>query len=284
MTNPMSPNHKAEKFQALLTPARAGTLASTTEKYVACQSVSSLRLLTNKTETPQKSSMLDRYIPNRNNIDFDASNAELVKSLDFDQCQNESDKKKVQRVGADIEMLLPKTKRIVNVFQKSDKSVGAELPVHLTQKSSIKASPTKKTRQIADKASRVLDAPEIENDYYLNLLDWGKNNQVAIALQNSVYLWNAETSEINHLFELESDGEIVTSLQWSKTHKNLLSIGTSGNSVQLWDAERSSLIRTFSGHTGRVSSLSWNNSAMDSVFSSGSRDSQILHVRKCFMH
>jgi cell division cycle protein 20 (cofactor of APC complex) len=37
---------------------------------------------------------------------------------------------------------------------------------------------------------RILDAPELLDDYYLNLLSWGKNNLLAIALKNTVYLWN----------------------------------------------------------------------------------------------
>ena len=36
---------------------------------------------------------------------------------------------------------------------------------------------------------RILDAPELLDDYYLNLLDWGKNNVLAVALGDSIYLW-----------------------------------------------------------------------------------------------
>lgn len=36
-----------------------------------------------------------------------------------------------------------------------------------------------------------MDAPEIVNDYYLNLVDWSAGNLLAVALAGSVYLWNA---------------------------------------------------------------------------------------------
>ena len=55
-------------------------------------------------------------------------------------------------------------------------------------------SPSRKQgpRQLPNRASRVLDAPNLVDDYYLNLLSWGKNNVIAVALKNSLYLWNAE--------------------------------------------------------------------------------------------
>ena len=45
---------------------------------------------------------------------------------------------------------------------------------------------------------RILDAPDIVNDYYLNLLDWSTNNLLAVALGAHVYLWNAENGILKH--------------------------------------------------------------------------------------
>ena len=38
---------------------------------------------------------------------------------------------------------------------------------------------------------KVLDAPGLIDDFYLNLLDWGFNNLLAVGLERTVYLWNA---------------------------------------------------------------------------------------------
>ena len=38
---------------------------------------------------------------------------------------------------------------------------------------------------------RTLDAPNIIDDFCLNLMDWGSSNVLALALQNTVYLWDA---------------------------------------------------------------------------------------------
>ena len=51
-------------------------------------------------------------------------------------------------------------------------------------------------RKITSEPDRILDAPNLKDDFYLNLLDWGPGNTLAVALGDSVYLWNAETTDI----------------------------------------------------------------------------------------
>lgn len=46
-------------------------------------------------------------------------------------------------------------------------------------------------RHIPQSPERILDAPEMVNDYYLNLLDWSDSNILAVALGPHLYLWNA---------------------------------------------------------------------------------------------
>lgn len=59
---------------------------------------------------------------------------------------------------------------------------------------------SKKTfRHVPSAPERILDAPELIDDYYLNLIDWGSTNQVAVALGCVVYLWNADSGDIQQL-------------------------------------------------------------------------------------
>lgn len=53
------------------------------------------------------------------------------------------------------------------------------------------ASTKKPSRYLPTSAERILDAPDIINDYYLQLLDWNCNNVLAVALSGELYLWNA---------------------------------------------------------------------------------------------
>ena len=55
-----------------------------------------------------------------------------------------------------------------------------------------------------------------------------------------------------------------------------LAVGCNSSIVQLWDATSLQLIRTMTGHSARVASLSWNPSHRH-VISSGGRDSIILN-------
>lgn len=110
------------------------------------------------------------------------------------------------------------------------------------------------------------------DDYYLNLLAWGKNNVIAIALRQTVYLWNAADRSIQEVLTLENE-DYVTSVNWSSESSNVLAVGTSENTVQIWDAAHLKRVRELTGHSARVSSLSWNGN----LLSSGSRDSTILN-------
>jgi cell division cycle protein 20 (cofactor of APC complex) len=63
---------------------------------------------------------------------------------------------------------------------------------------------------------RILDAPEIRNDYYLNLVDWSSGEILAMALDNSVYLWNAGSGDILQLLQMEQPGDHISSVAWIK--------------------------------------------------------------------
>lgn len=133
-------------------------------------------------------------------------------------------------------------------------------------------------RDIAMEPERILDAPGIVDDFYLNCLSWSVQDILAIGLGGSVYLWNArngEVSELCNLSNIEADdsangNEYVSSLSWihDGTH---LAIGSSDSSVQIWDANKSKRMRIFAGHSGRVSSVAWNKH----ILSTGSHDGQI---------
>ena len=70
------------------------------------------------------------------------------------------------------------------------------------------ATRSKNTRHICQTAKRVLDAPDLRDDYYLNLLHWGRTNQVAIGLGSCLYLWDAADGSINLLVDLGEDTQV----------------------------------------------------------------------------
>lgn len=55
-------------------------------------------------------------------------------------------------------------------------------------------SPKRAPRRIARAPYKVLDAPSLADDFYLNLVDWSAQGVVAVGLGASVYLWSATNS------------------------------------------------------------------------------------------
>ncbi|PWN40074.1 WD40 repeat-like protein [Ceraceosorus guamensis] len=132
--------------------------------------------------------------------------------------------------------------------------------------------PRKPARTLSKVAFKVLDAPDLANDFYLNLVDWSPLNVLAVALGQCVYLWSAKTSSVVKLVDLTDGDDRITGLNWSNNGK-YLSVGTDQGEVQIWDVEHESRVRTMSGHQNRVGALAWNLG----LLSTGSRDKVIYH-------
>ena len=58
-------------------------------------------------------------------------------------------------------------------------------------------SPRRATRKISKTPFKVLDAPDLQDDFYLNLLDWSSQNMLSVGLGPAVYLWSACTSQVS---------------------------------------------------------------------------------------
>uniref|UniRef100_A0A8I3WYC9 Fizzy and cell division cycle 20 related 1 n=1 Tax=Callithrix jacchus TaxID=9483 RepID=A0A8I3WYC9_CALJA len=132
-------------------------------------------------------------------------------------------------------------------------------------------SPRKPTRKISKIPFKVLDAPELQDDFYLNLVDWSSLNVLSVGLGTCVYLWSACTSQVTRLCDLSVEGDSVTSVGWSE-RGNLVAVGTHKGFVQIWDAAAGKKLSMLEGHTARVGALAWNADQL----SSGSRDRMIL--------
>lgn len=88
-----------------------------------------------------------------------------------------------------------------------------------------------------------MDAPDIEDDFYLNLLDWGSSNVLCIALGNIVYLWNASDSSTAELVTVNEEEGPITSVSWAPDGRHL-AVGLNNSIVQLWDSTTSKLVNT----------------------------------------
>jgi cell division cycle 20-like protein 1 (cofactor of APC complex) len=132
-------------------------------------------------------------------------------------------------------------------------------------------NPLKSQRKISKAPYKVLDAPALQDDFYLNLVDWSSQNLLTVGLGSCVYLWSPSTSKVSKLCDL-GFSDAISSVAWNQAGTQV-SVGTNSGLVQLWDGMTSKLIRTFHGHTSRTGTLAWNGH----LLSTGSRDRSILH-------
>ncbi|CAG8893750.1 unnamed protein product [Penicillium egyptiacum] len=122
-------------------------------------------------------------------------------------------------------------------------------------------------RRVQTAPERVLDAPGLLDDYYLNLLDWSSGNQVAIGLERNVYVWSAESGSVNCLLETSPD-TYVSSVKWSGDGA-YVGVGLGTGEVQIWDVEEGSKLRSMYGHDSRVGVMGWNKHTLSTGARSG---------------
>ncbi|XP_027350661.1 cell division cycle 20.2, cofactor of APC complex-like [Abrus precatorius] len=200
---------------------------------------------------------LDRFIPNRSAMDFDYAHYMLTEG---------------NRKGKENPMMTSPSraayqKQLAEAFNMNRTRILAfknmpPTPVELIPKA-ILSSPqykaSKPKRYIPQSSERTLDAPDILDDFYLNLLDWSSSNVLSIALGNTVYLWNASDSSTAELVTVDEEDGPVTSVSWAPDGRHL-AIGLNNSHVQLWDSDSARLLRTLKdGHQARVGSMAWNN-------------------------
>lgn len=222
------------------------------------------------------SSENDRYIPNRATMNMDMANYALSKENSDPNCpeeqgRNDMLKQNLLSAGDDSD----KAHRILSLKHKAPAPKEGHqnsLKILYSQNQGC-ATYAKSKRHIPSAPSRILDAPDVVDDYYLNLLSWSKSNVLAVALNQSVYLWEAATGSITELMSVTDSDDYISSVSWIQEGGSHLAIGTANAKTQLWDCTASRQVRSMNGHAARVGSLAWNRH----ILSSGSRDSTIVH-------
>ncbi|CAH8359137.1 unnamed protein product [Eruca vesicaria subsp. sativa] len=144
----------------------------------------------------------------------------------------------------------------------------------------------KPRRYIPQTSERTLDAPDIVDDFYLNLLDWGSANVLAIALGHTVYLWDASIGLNNSGVQLRDSASnrqlrtlkgghqsTVGSMAWNN---HILTTGGMVGLIVNNDVRiRSHVVETYRGHTQEVCGLQWSGSRQQ--LASGGNDN-VVHI------
>ena len=225
--------------------------------------------------TPQKNaevsndscSGMDRFIPNRSGMDFEHSISE--ENICVTGKQSEYSKLLQETNGSQPARILSFKNKAPAPKEEHLNS----LKVLYSVQNSKKAEIVKPPRHIASAPTRILDAPDLLDDYYLNLMSWSSSNVLAIALSQTLYLWDASTANIKELMSVEAEDDYICSVSWIQEGGSHIAVGTASNAVQLWDVQAGKQVRSMDGHSSRVGALAWNNH----LLTSGSRDTTIIN-------
>jgi len=125
-------------------------------------------------------------------------------------------------------------------------------------------------RKIPQEPERILDAPNLNDNFYYNPLDWGSKNILSVSLGSYNYLWNYNNLETYLLTKNENEIEYCSSSFMD--NGVCLALGLNNGDIELWDIEKQIKIRTLVGHSDRVGTLTWNGYNLYS----GSKDTNIL--------
>jgi len=223
----------------------------------------------------------DRFIPNRSCMDLDVSHFNLSAANSSSSLHEDTSPSKEQYKQSLAKSLFDASKdasvngKILTFKEKAPAppqgSESSMRVLYSQNKSSVGAKP-KATRFIPQVPDKILDAPELLDDYYLNLLDWSNDNILSVALGQTVYLWNASSGDISELTQVTGEN-YITSVSWANGGGNYLAVGTAAGETQLFDCETMTLKRRMGGHSARVASLSWSGH----VVTSGGRDALIVN-------
>ncbi|CAN0870761.1 Cell division cycle 20.1, cofactor of APC complex [Linum grandiflorum] len=222
---------------------------------------------------------LDRFIPNRSAMDLD--DALGMPTEDWKEDKNPvpsfSSSEAYKRQLAEAMGL--NRKRILAFRNKPPSTAPLELipRQHTCSDSSLphqpKLKPEKPRRHTPETSVTIEDAPDIVDNFYFNVLDWGCNNVLAIALGSTVHLWDASQGSTSKLVTVDEELGPVTSVNWAPDGSHI-AVSLSNSDVQLWDYTCNKLKRTLKGcHRSRVGSTAWN----EHLLTTGGMDGKIVN-------
>lgn len=130
----------------------------------------------------------DRFIPN--------SVTKNLYSL-FQQASSETKNKKSQNYTNLLgEQLFPSNSgKILNFGQDQYDKQNTTMNIkHGEQSTKKKRAPLKKN------PFKILDAPLLRDDFYLNLVDWSDKDHIGVGLQSSLYIWSGSLSKVERVY------------------------------------------------------------------------------------
>lgn len=126
-------------------------------------------------------------------------------------------------------------------------------------------------RKLPKEPFKILDAPGLRSDFYLNVVDWSSTDILAVALSHALYVLKDNLTRVEQILEAPPDNEI-TALSFNSSGSHLF-LGYANGATQVVDVETSKTTGLYTGHSSAVTCGAWLNGAL---LSTGADDRLIL--------
>ncbi|EGR32016.1 hypothetical protein IMG5_098520 [Ichthyophthirius multifiliis] len=237
-------------------------------------------------KTPNKYS--DRYIPTRtidSKTNFDLKQ-ESIYTNDFTNeqvhlnVQDENTKIYNQYIQTE---LFRKQFETPKILQFEVKKIPPVSPFMFDQQENIPE--TKKRRKIGHNPIKILDAPGLADDFYIDVLDWSCQSIIGIALGQCIYTLNTQSGNINKLCENQSFSSLFqvqngpfpsfyTSVKWNPNNGNLLAIGNTQGIIDIHDIQKNIVVRKINLQKERIGCMDFCSNG--NILAAGCKDKSIL--------
>mmetsp|Transcript_6569 Transcript_6569/g.20523 ORF Transcript_6569/g.20523 Transcript_6569/m.20523 type:complete len:493 (+) Transcript_6569:76-1554(+) len=210
----------------------------------------------------------DRFIASRRTLDLDRAGLALDLPLGPEGSVTSAAAKEYQQVLA--HRLLNGCSPSANILQlhsspEATRPAQGRSPSPLSEPSlreafqankRLRTSSCMHRRHVPSTPTRILDAPGLHDNFYLQLLDWGACNLIAVGLDETAYLYAPETGSVTEI--LSAPPQCYISSIGFDVSGTALAVGTSCGLVTVVDVGSENSVRPplCVGH-GRVTSLAW---------------------------
>ena len=115
-----------------------------------------------------------------------------------------------------------------------------------------------------------MSMPGLQDDFYVNLLDWSNTNLLVAGVGESVYVWSSNNNA--KLIRVGNGPTLVSSVTFSQSG-NQIGYANYDSTIAVKDLQKNmTLYKSFGEHSGRIGSLSFSGSCI----ASGGRDGRIV--------
>ena len=239
---------------------------------------------------PKPSSLQDRFIPSRGVADaritcFEIAQAQALPPQHQDMNASPAKEEYKRTLASKLFQDVPLHDQRILAFSGRQPQQSTEPPLRLLYNANREAAmqPRKHTRHIPQSPERILDAPDLLDDYYLNLLDWNAQNILGAAHSRPVpppaHTQPLRTACAPLLVCLSAWPCTGAASPWPRARAGV----ALSDSVYLWNAGNGGITQLMQtqGEGSHVTSVAWSQKSSLMAIGTSNNEVQLWDAEKC---